>query len=157
MSLDVEAYVARISSATPVGLIIINYELAIHYICEAIKYSTEDDVAKYKNSISKGVGCVEQLLSALDMKYDMSRSIAPIYIYINRLLNNCLFNKNINHLKECNKLLTDFLDTWKTIEKNDISATPVLQSSQKVYAGLTYKNGKLDEFIQDTSFNKYEA
>lgn len=158
MSFDKESYVARVSSATPIQLIVINYEIALEYINAGINSLNEKDYIEFKNNISKAVKSVEQLMSSLKMEYEISGQIMPLYIYINECLNKSLSSKDIELIKISKNILEELLTSWSEIAKNDLSEKKVLNTSQKLYAGLTYSSdGQLNEFIDEDNSKQYRA
>jgi flagellin-specific chaperone FliS len=152
MAIDIESYTARIASATPLQLLIINYEIALDYIVMAMECRDEQ---VFKHSTEKSVTCIEELMNSLDMKQEISKTLLPIYIYVNKILNTALYKNNL--LEDCVKILKILLDGWNELEKNDTSSNSVLKTSQKIYAGLTYKNGKLEEYIGESTGKTYNA
>lgn len=159
MSINIENYTARIACATPLQLTIINYEIAIHYINDTLDALNNNNKDLIKKSSQKAVKCVEELINSLNMDYEISQSLMPLYIYVNKILNGVVIKKNIESVKTTKTILTNLLESWNEAEKNiDINNTfSVLNASQKLYAGLTYKNGKLEEYIDDNNSNDYKA
>lgn len=151
-----EDYVARISQSSPLQLLIINYEMAIEFICEGENYiNTNEEL--FEKSIKKAQKAVVHLMESLDMTYKISETLMSIYIYTNKILVTALFSKDVTKLDEAKKILRELLSSWCEIEKEDQNNLPLMNNSQKLYAGLTYRNGKLSEFIDEDRSKGYSV
>ena len=138
-----EDYVARISEATPLGLLIINYELLLSHI-EAAKKDESD----FSDEIQKSKDFLLVLIKSLDFEYDISKDLYQIYSYVNTLLIKSEFSGDKTHLDEALNLLSMLLSSWRELTSIE-DAKPVMENTSKIYAGLTYKNGELAEFTPD--------
>jgi flagellar protein FliS len=156
-------YIARISNADPLQLIIINYDLILDYISLA-KEAKDCDVAR--ENVSKAENCLRELAVTLNMDYTISKELIRIYIYINGLLVNSKIKLNTLkkeaanfYLIEAAILLNDLLKGWRELETQGHVALGkrAYDNPQQLYAGLTYKNGKLTEFIDEDSKRGYKA
>ena len=155
-------YTTRILSATPLKLVIITYELAIKNISEAIKTDILDH--KQKN-ISKSRDCLKELIINLNPQIEISKNLYSIYIYINKLLISADIKcdlKKLNKIDEINNILYECWDlleillfAWNEIDLKDKS-DPINYFS-KIFAGLTYKNNKLSEYVDEASYMNFKA
>ncbi len=150
MSINHNDYVARITTATPLGLTLITYELAINNIEKGIE-NYELDLHLAKKCLKKASQCINELMDSLDMQYSISTSLASLYIYCNKLVIDAMFKNNISSLEEVKKILTELHSGFSQIE--DTTTEAVMENADAIYSGLTYKNGKLDEYV-DTSKSK---
>lgn len=81
------------------------------------------------------------------MKYEISSNLMSLYIYINKLLILGQMNKDVKKLEEAKDLLTTIASGFEEIKsKKQENKKPLLDDSQTIYKGLTYKNGKLEEY-----------
>ncbi len=145
MKLNKSDYVAKISTASPLGLVVITYELIMNYIEEAIE---TDDTDIFKASLKKAQGAVDSLVSALDMSQELSKNLISVYIYVNKLIINSYFGKDKKPLDDCLKILNNLYMGWLEAEKA-LKTAPSAESEQEIYAGLTYKNGVLEEYVKE--------
>jgi len=152
MGICTEAYVARIANATPLQLVIINYEIVIDYIKDAKKNINDDK--KFNFSVLKSRQFLNELRISLNMKYELSRNLMGLYNYIDRQLAYFQFNKKLEHAEESLKIMKELLEGWKAIEDKEEDKTPIMQNTQQLYAGLTYgRNGRMNEYV-DTQVNR---
>lgn len=153
MKLNKEDFVVRISNASPVQLLVITYELVIVNIEDA-KNSNDDN--SFEMHIKKAQDFLMQLMTSLDMAIPISNNLLNIYLYINKLLHECYFSKDIEALDDCLEMLSSLCDSFVTICKEN-EENSILKSSQQIYAGLTYSNSALDEFVIEDSSRGYKA
>lgn len=153
MKLNKEDFIARISNASPIQLLVITYELVIVNIEDA-KISNDDNA--FEMHIKKAQDFLMQLMTSLDMAVPISNNLLSIYLYINKLLHECSFNKNIDLLDECLEMLSSLCESFITVSENNDEAS-VLKTSQQIYAGLTYSNGFLNEFVVEDASRGYKA
>lgn len=153
-------YIARISCATPLQLVIITYDIMLDNIALAKQNITN---VSSKDSIAKTQQLLSQLITSLNMDIKISNEILPIYLYINKLLVSCSVKLNIkNNEVSVTKILTDIeiilntlLVSWKSLKDTD---QPIMINSQQLYVGLTYKkDGRLTEYISEDSSRSFKA
>lgn len=156
-------YTAKISNADPLGLVIITYELILTNIIEALN---SKDVIKSKKSLTKARQFLADLITALDMSHEISRNLMSIYIYINKLLiegelkaSGSKFSEMEKPLEEASAILNELLSSWKTLheDENIDKGEKIMPGALKVYAGLTYKGGELEEFVDYDEKRGYKA
>lgn len=156
MKLSKEDYVARIASATPLQLVIINYEIILDYLDTAEKNINDEKVFDF--NLIKARDFLLELRTSLNMTYNISRNLMSLYNYVDQQLSYYKVNKNQEHLTECKKVLDELLEGWKAIEKDEKDKTPLMQNTEHLYAGLTYgKNGKLSEYVDTDSKRGFKA
>lgn len=143
----------RITQANKTELIEILYEMVLCYVEDAMVAHERNDRAQYRDAIRKARGCFGELMSSLNMDYELAMRFLELYLYCNRELaladvkNDCIHLKNI--CRVVGKLQTAYME----LSKQDTSG-PVMQNSQTVYAGLTYGKGDLTENMADQGMNR---
>jgi flagellar protein FliS len=154
--MDKEDYVAKISNATPVGLVIVNFELLLESVGSAFKNIEKGDTEAFEANVNKAKDFLMLLMKSLDFEYEISKHLLKAYIHINGLLNKSFFSKQTEPLSEAAELLKTMLADWKEILKQE-NAEPVMENSQKLFAGLTYKNGELEEYVPEEESRGFKA
>lgn len=153
-------YVTRISSATPLQLVVVTYDLILEEVGLAKGNMGNSDIQEH---VSKAQQLLSSLITSLDMEIEISKQLLDIYLYVNKLFISCNIKLNIKGkdeevrkmLMHAEQILNNLLVGWKNIEDNDNQS--VMPSSQQVYAGLTYKNGKLSEYIDENIGRSFKA
>lgn len=139
-----EDYALRISNASRLQLVIINFELIIDYLNEAKENRENEKVFSF--NIQKSRDFLREMKLSLNMEYDISYKFLALYNYIERLIARFLFSKSDKTADEALELLNGLLNSWKQVKEDDSS--PVMQNTQQMYAGLTYgRGGKLNEYV----------
>lgn len=152
MSIDKEKYVSKIVNASPLNLVIINFEIIFDYLEESKKY--KDDDKNFDFYVFKARQFLSELRGNLNMKYEISYELLTLYNYVDKMLAYYLFSKDDKDLEQAISILQKLMSGFVDIEEEEKDKTPIMENTDKVYAGLTYgKNGKLNEFI-DTKINK---
>lgn len=156
MSISKTDYVQRIVSATPNQLNIITFELCITNIENAIK-NFDININEYTNDISTAIALLKEIILSLDFKYDISKDLYQIYIFINKLLIKAKLKFIKSDLECCINCLTEIKNAFEQLEDIDDSKS-VVKNATKVFAGLTYgKNGSLSEYIDDSPSRGFQA
>ena len=157
MSFSKEDYVARIANASPLQLVIINFEIVIDYINESKNYIKTKD-KNFDFNIQKARQFLLELRSSLNMEYEISFNLMSIYNFIDSQLAKYLFNENIEIADNCIKILNTVLDGFKQIEGQEENKNSLMENTHQIFAGLTYnKNGNLEEFVDIDTNRGFKA
>ena len=151
-----EDYAARAANAPPLELLIINYELAVDYINDARDALSRGDRNAFKKHAESARDYVNLLMTSLDMQYALSGDLLRIYIYISGLVIKAEAFKSPELLSEAADMLTKLADSFRALHIPDEDAD-LLSNAQTVYAGLTYKNGKLSEYVEEEAGRGFKA
>lgn len=144
---SVKIFTRRITSANKSEIIVIIYDIIEENLALAKKALAEGDGETYRNEIKQAISFVKELLVSLDMKYEVSKNLASLYIYVSRCLNFALVSGKKEEIKAAEKVLRKLGDSFREVAKTDESK-PVMENTQRVYAGITYGRGlDLDETL----------
>ena len=107
-----------IMTASPEELVLMLYNGIIRFVNEAKQAIDDKNIEKAHNSITRAQDIVLELMSTLDMKYDISKNLYSIYDYISRRLIEANLKKDKVALDEVESLVSDLKDTWgKAMDK----------------------------------------
>lgn len=137
----------RIAQASRGDLLLINYELLLLAIREgkaAIETGAQGDGEK---AIQHANRLLRELIDTLDFRYDISRDLMAIYLYVSKQLITASVRMDIRALTEAEGILDSLYIGWQEANKKAGGAKPVIANAQKVYAGLTYGKGTLNESV----------
>lgn len=134
-------YTRRITQANPTGLLVILYEMYDEYMQEAA--GAADKVMR-KDGIRKARQCLNQLISTLDMEYDISMNLLQIYLFITKEMARAEVRNEDDTLQNCRRLIGKLRSAYETISVYDTSG-PVMENPQEVFAGLTYGRNSMSE------------
>ncbi|WP_317366845.1 flagellar protein FliS [uncultured Tyzzerella sp.] len=152
MGINKQDYVAKIANASPLKLVIINFEIIFDYIEESKK--NIDNEKEFDFNILKARQFLSELRGSLDMQYEISSYLLTMYNYVDRQLAKFLFSKKIEDLKSGEDVLKTIMSGFEGIEENEKDKSSIMENTDTIYAGLTYgKDGRLQEFV-DIKENK---
>jgi len=151
--MKVSDYVARIGNANPVGLVAITYELILAHVGDAIK--SPDGDSEFTRHVELSIELLGTLIDSLNMDYELSRTLFPLYIYVNKLLINAKLTGKTEPLEDVKKILTPLYTGWQELAESELDATPAMDKSQKIFAGVTYGRDGLNEYIQEDENKSY--
>ena len=144
---SVKIFTRRITSANKSEIIVIIYDIIKENLALAKKALAEGDRETYRNEIKQAISFVKELLVSLDMNYEVSKNLASLYIYVSRCLNFALVSGKKEEIEAAEKVLRKLGDSFREVAKTDESK-PVMENTQRVYAGITYGRGlDLDETL----------
>ena len=144
---SVKIFTRRITSANKSEIIVIIYDIIEENLALAKKALAEGDRETYRNEIKQAISFVKELLVSLDMNYEVSKNLAILYIYVSRCLNFALVSGKKEEIEAAEKVLRKLGDSFREVAKTDESK-PVMENTQRVYAGITYGRGlDLDETL----------
>ena len=144
---SVKIFTRRITSANKSEIIVIIYDIIEENLALAKKALAEGDVETHRNEIKQAISFVKELLVSLDMNYEVSKYLASLYIYVSRCLNFALVSGKKEEIEAAEKVLRKLGDSFREVAKTDESK-PVMENTQRVYAGITYGRGlDLDETL----------
>ena len=144
---SVKIFTIRITSANKSEIIVIIYDIIEENLALAKKALAEGDRETYRNEIKQAISFVKELLVSLDLNYEVSKNLASLYIYVSRCLNFALVSGKKEEIEAAEKVLRKLGDSFREVAKTDESK-PVMENTQRVYAGITYGRGlDLDETL----------
>ena len=144
-----QEYTLKISNASPTGIIVILYDLAIDYIKEAKDCFTKSDHEGARLLCTNAGRVLGDLISSLDFTYEISFPLYRIYEYISRVVSMAVIKNDGSTLNDAVRLLSSLRESFSELSKQDTSG-PAMSNTQSVYEGLTYGKGTLNE---STSFS----
>lgn len=137
-------YIRRVTQANRSQLVVITYEIINGEMKQAqIEYEMSN-LEKYQATLKNAQKFLNELMGSLDYQFPVSKQLMQIYIYINKTLITAQIKKQPELLDSAIKIMEGLQKAFEEVEKSDTSG-PVLGQSQKLYAGLTYGKGVLNE------------
>lgn len=102
----------QILTASPEMLTLMLYNGAIRFINEGLLFIEKSDTEKSNKSILRAQDIMIELMSTLDMQYDIAKQLYPLYDYIYRALISANLGNNKEKLEEAKNLITQLRDAW---------------------------------------------
>ena len=143
-----QEFTVRITNANRSELVVILYDMILTYLDDAKNYLKEDKADLFCDEVKKAQECIRELISALDMQYEISSQLARLYLYASRNMTRSLIKADAKVLKDAEMVIKRLRESFVEVAKQDDS--PVLMgNTQEIYAGLTYGKGSLNENVSD--------
>lgn len=153
---QITAYNARVVQASKGELVVISYELLLDFIKGAKEALDQKKEQEFKEDVSKAKKTLRSLMDGLDFNYDISKSLMSLYLHINQQLIKGSLKKDKTYLEQVEKLLAILLKGWQEAVKMT-KEEPLITNGEKLYAGLTYGKGTLNEITISNSQRGYKA
>lgn len=147
---DISAFSYRISQATGTELVVILYEMAQQYIDDAQDMYSQGSREEFRRYVKLAKRVTDELKVSLEMKYPISAQLFNIYSYASSTLQTAMNRYDNANLDVVKRIYGRLAQAFSDIADQD-EGGPLMENTQKVYAGLTYSNGKLNEIAYDVS------
>jgi len=159
-----EDYVLRIASATPVQLVVINHELIVAFLAEALDTADNPDEAPlFAYNIDKAKNGLLQLIEGLDFEVEIAHELYNLYLYANERLTKAFFERDLEISKailvEIQEMFQTLLEGWQSIvdTPDDRILEEVVPDGHQVFAGLTYGRDGLSEYVKEDDSRGFKA
>lgn len=146
----IKTYSYRISQATRSQLVVITYDIITDYLNEALGEETDSG---YKEKLHMAMRGIDQLITGLDMKYDISAQLYQLYNYMKRTLISAQVAGERDSVGRIITMLGKLRASFLEVSQLDTSQ-PLMKNTEKVYSGLTYSRYGANETAQDTLGNR---
>ena len=148
-----QEYTLKITGASPTGIIVIMYDMAIEYIETAKECFAAQDHEGARTNCTNAGRVLGDLITSLDFTYEISFPLFRIYEFISREISMAVIKNDVKALDPSIKLLSSLRESFEKLSEQD-SSGPAMSNAQPVYAGLTYGKGALNESTSYTSDNR---
>lgn len=142
---ELQEYAIRVTQSSKTGLVVITYEIITSYLDTAKKVYDKENIKEFVYNINKAKQFVNELSSCLDFKYKISLELLEIYLYINRVLVASVIKKDADQIDRIIGIINKLKSAFGKISEEEKPGT-VMENTEKIYAGLTYSKGKLNEY-----------
>lgn len=148
-----QQFTLRISQANSTELVVILYEMLLCYLDESKAALNIGDEGEFKEAVRKSRGCLNELMLSLNMEYEISKQLLQLYIFCIKRLARAEYKKDGTMLEEICKVIKPLHNAYHEVAVQNTQG-PVMNNSQRIYAGLTYGRDTLTEDMTDQSTNR---
>ena len=141
----IRTYSYRISQATRSQLVVITYDIITDYLNEALN---DDASSGYKEKLHMAMRGIDQLITGLDMEYEISVQLYQLYNYMKRTLISAQVSGERDSVSRVITMLGKLRTAFLEVSQLDDSK-PLMKNTEKVYSGLTYSRYGANETAQD--------
>lgn len=104
-----------VNTASTGELTLMLYDGCLKFIRLAREAINNDDMQKKNINIQKAQNIITELMVTLDMKYEISKQMMPLYDFVRRKLIEANIKNSLQSLEEAETIVTEFRDTWKEV------------------------------------------
>lgn len=104
-----------VTTASPGELTLMLYNGCLKFLTKAKKAIEEQNIQEKNTNLQKAQSIIQELMSTLNMDYDISKQMLPLYEYMNRRLMEANVKNDTVIIDEVIGLTTEFRDTWKQV------------------------------------------
>lgn len=141
-----QEYAARVTQANRSELVVVIYEATLASIAEGRQCLTEGRIEEARTEIARARGMITELMSSLDLQYQISHYLRQLYIFAYHELCQGIALRNPELFDHAANIFEQLLPSFREVAKQDDSEA-VMKNVQTIYAGLTYGPGTLNETI----------
>lgn len=121
MSMNAQAYdqykKTAVETVAPGKLLLMLYDGAIKNLENAKKAISYKDIGRAHKEIIKAQDIIVELMSTLDMRYDIAGHLYSLYDYLHRRLVEANVKKDIDILNEVQGFMKELQDAWQQAVK----------------------------------------
>jgi flagellar protein FliS len=107
----------QVNTASPGDLILMLYNGCIKFMKQGLEAIKRRDFEVKNENIKKAQDIIDELVIALNMKYDIAKQLASLYDFINRQLVEANVKLNEQSLEVAIDMITELRDTWAEANK----------------------------------------
>lgn len=104
-----------VTTASPGELTLMLYNGCLKFLTKAKKAIEEKNIEEKNKNIQKAQAIINELIVTLNMDYEISKQMYPLYDYMNRRLIEANIKNDIEIIDEVMGFVTEFRDTWKQV------------------------------------------
>jgi len=102
----------QVMTSSPEQLTLLLYNGALRFLTESIMAMEQGDVQKSYNANIRVQDIVREFIRTLDMSYELSKTWAQLYEYMQHCLIQGNINKDMEQLRQAKQMLLELRDTW---------------------------------------------
>ena len=141
---QMDAYKMRIAQAGIAEMTTIMLEMEMQWIQDASAAYTEKKLEEFERCVDKAQSVQVELMNVMNMENPVAVDVYSVFVYINKQLIRAKIKRQPLEFERLVAMLEKYHAGFGELIKTD-QGGPVMQLSEKVYAGLTYGAGGLVE------------
>lgn len=107
----------EVNTKSPGELTLMLYQGAVRFTKQSIAQIKSGNIQESHKSILRVQDIINELRVTLNMDYDISHQLMPLYDYLRRRLIEANIKKDVSILEEVQGFLEEFVDTWRQVIK----------------------------------------
>lgn len=143
-------FTLKITQAGPAGLTILLYDITLEYLAEAEQAFRQQNRSDFRHKLHLAQNCIRMQQKSLQMQYEPAKTLHSLYIFLHSHLAGAITRFTIEQVQETGKILRNLRDAYQKAEQME-QEEPLMENTQKIYAGLTYGRHSLVENMEECS------
>lgn len=140
----IQTFTRRLSMCNQGEMIVIMYDIFFAYLSDARNGYMQNDNDSFKEGIRGSERVLDELISSLDMSYEIAKTLYPLYQYSKKSLAMAKALHRLDEIDATQQIMKNLYVGFVEAAKKDQSA-PLMSNTQQVYAGMTYGRNQLNE------------
>lgn len=149
---QIKEFTLRTSQANHSGLILILTDMDEIYIKDSIDAYEQEDMEQYSKYIELAQRTHNELMSAINPMDPQGRKVLKVLRYMYKLMIESQIKRKPQDLDRCLGMLDALKVGFEYLHTLDEEG-PVMKNTHRVYAGLTYGKGVLNESLGSTDYS----
>lgn len=150
---EISDFSKRIAQSNKTQLVVLTYEMILNYLDSAKKSFDDGNEGDFVFNLQKSKQFIDNLVSSLDFKYEMSYDLYSLYGYANKCITKSIIKKKNCELDAVIKMISKLMESFDKISDQDDSGI-AMKNSGAVYAGLTYGKSDINEMtVPGSTYN----
>lgn len=145
-----QIFSVRITQSNRTELVAIMYEMMDVYLKDAVSAREKDDKDSFKQNIRWTDNVINELISVLDFKYELSAYLYRLYTWCREQLARSISFYDTKGIEEAKKVLDKLGESFHKLAEMDDSS-PEMKNVQKVSYGVTYGRQDINESMVSES------
>ncbi len=141
---QMNVYKMRIAQAGIAEMTTIMLEMELQWMEDAVAAYEEKNLDEFVHCVDKAQAVQVELMNVMNRGNEVAENVYAVFAYINKQLIRSKIKRQPLEFDRLRAMLQKYHTSFQVIEKTD-QGGPVMQQSEKVYAGLTYGAGGLVE------------
>lgn len=137
---QIEEFERRIATGGKEELLIVTFDIMSEYIEEAESDFQKKNIEEFLENTKKARNCLGNLISGLNMDYNLSHELLRLYLFINKSLIQSEIRKEPLNYQCINTIINKIRNSFAIVAANEKRAAGY-NNDGEIYAGLTYSKG----------------
>lgn len=137
-------YKMRIAQAGIGELTVIMLEMEMQWMTEALGAYATQDLHAFTDCVERAQSVQVELMNVVNTENCVGYDVYSIFAFINKELIHAKVKQEPLDIQRCKNMLEKLYRSFREVARTD-KGGPIMEGSEKVYAGLTYGAGGLVE------------
>lgn len=144
----IDDYSFKVTQANKTQLVVLVYDIVLDDINTAREEFAAGEIDQFVGTVKHGQRFVQELMRTLDCQYEIGLDLMTLYLHVNKMMIKAIIQRKPDALEGLEDVIGKLQKAFHEISRTDYSG-PVMQSTEQVYAGLTYNKRDLSETYLD--------